>query len=162
MYAARINLEIRHTTLYGLYINSIETQIFIKTSLSIAYNSIHNYDNYGFSETYISIQVHVDDYSCSFVAKVVWKKKYFFKIFVFFYKIYIICRKKIILCGKKVLCWKNFLPKKKFFTEKNINKSVKNIYLISEIYLNIYIFKSFLNKCSFWKKVFFDLKNHIC
>ena len=107
-------MEIRHTTLYGLYINSIETQIFIKTSLSIAYNSIHNYDNYGFSETYISIQVHVDDYSCSFVAKVVWKKKYFFKIFVFFYKIYIICRKK------NNFMWKKGFMLKKFFTEKKV------------------------------------------
>ena len=87
-------MEIRHTTLYGLYINSIETQIFIKTSLSIAYNSIHNYDNYGFSETYISIQVHVDDYSCSFVAKVVWKKNIFLKYLCFFTKYTLFAEKK--------------------------------------------------------------------
>ena len=41
---------------------------------------------------------------------------FFETIFVFFYKIYIICRKTF------------------FFTEKNINENVKNIYLILEIY----------------------------
>ena len=61
-------------------------------------------------------------YGCSFVAKLSWKKNFFFeKIFVF-YKIYIICRKKC------------FYMEKKKFTEKNINENVRKIYLISEIY----------------------------
>ena len=49
--------------------------------------------------------------------------------------------------------------KKTFFTEKNINEKIKNIYLISEI--NFYtenvwftnkIYKSFSNTYSFYKK----------
>ena len=35
---------------------------------------------------------------------------------------------------KKLYNEKNFLLKKTFFTEKNINENVKNIYLISKIY----------------------------
>ena len=59
------------------------------------------------------------------------KKKIFFlkKIFVF-YKIYIICRKKIFI-WKRSFILKIFLLKK---TVKNINKNVKNIYLIWKIY----------------------------
>ena len=40
----------------------------------------------------------------------------------------------MFLYGKKVLKLIFFLLKKKFFTEKNINENVKNIYLISKIY----------------------------
>ena len=42
----------------------------------------------------------------------------------------------MICTKKKVFVWeKSFIMKKKlFFTEKNINENVKNIYLISEIY----------------------------
>ena len=42
---------------------------------------------------------------------------------------------KMFLYGKKVLKLIFFLLKKKFFTEKNINENVKNIYLISKIYI---------------------------
>ena len=65
-----------------------------------------------------------DYYGCLFVAKLNRKKKIFFffeKIFVFS-KVHIICRKRC------------FYMQKTFFTEKNINENVKNIYLISEIY----------------------------
>ena len=41
---------------------------------------------------------------------------------------------KMFLYGKKSFILKIFLLKKTFFTEKNINENVKNIYLISEIY----------------------------
>ena len=47
-----------------------------------------------------------------------------------FYKIYIIYRKKSFYMGKKFCNEKFFLLKKTFFTEKNINENVKNIYLI--------------------------------
>ena len=40
----------------------------------------------------------------------------------------------MFLYGKKSFILKIFLLKKTFFTEKNINENVKNIYLISEIY----------------------------
>ena len=68
-----------------------------------------------------------DIYGCSFVAKLSWKKNFFFeKTFVFFYKIYIICRKKYFYREKKVLYWKCFLLEKNFFTEKNIYENVNN------------------------------------
>ena len=35
---------------------------------------------------------------------------------------------------KKALNWTIFLLKKTFFTEKNLNENVKNIYLIWKIY----------------------------
>ena len=41
---------------------------------------------------------------------------------------------KMFLYGKKSFILKIFLLKKTFFTEKNINENVKNIYLISKIY----------------------------
>ena len=81
------------------------------------------------------------NYGCSFPAKLSWKKNFFWKKYCGFYKIYMICRKKT------------------FFTEKNINEKIKNIYLISEI--NFYtenvwftnkIYKSFSNTYSFYKK----------
>ena len=84
--------------------------------------------------------IHHNVYGCSFVAKLSWKKNFFFeKIFVF-YKIYIICRKKKFILI--FFYWKNF------FTENE-----KNIYLIWEIYFypeNIY---------SFCKKSFLIIKN---
>ena len=51
-----------------------------------------------------------------------------------FFTKYTLFAEKIFLYGKKVLYWKMFLLKKIFFTEKNINENVKNIYLIWEIY----------------------------
>ena len=66
-------------------------------------------------------------YGCSFVAKLSWKKNFFWKNICVFYKIYIICRKKCFYVEKKFY-------KKKLFLQKNINENVKNIYLISEIY----------------------------
>ena len=67
---------------------------------------------------YSSIEV----YGCSFVAKLSWKKKYFFKIFVFFTKYALFAEKKC------------FYMEKKIFIAKNVNENVKKIYLISEIY----------------------------
>ena len=73
-------------------------------------------------------------YGCSFVAKLSWKKNFFFeKIFVFFTK-YTLFAEKNVFIWKKSFILKIFLLKKTFFTEKNINENVKNIYLISEIY----------------------------
>ena len=74
-------------------------------------------------------------YGCSFVAKLTWNKNFFFwKNICVFYKIYIICRKKCFYMEKKFYNENVFYWKKTFFTEKNINENVKNIYLISEIY----------------------------
>ena len=42
-------------------------------------------------------------------------------------------QKKMILIRKKSFIMKNFFTENFFFTEKNINQNVKNIYLISEI-----------------------------
>ena len=69
--------------------------------------------------------MEVIGYGYSFVAKLSWKKIFFFlKNICVFYKIYIhYLQKKMFLYGKK-----NFL------TEKNISENVKNIYLISETY----------------------------
>ena len=62
------------------------------------------------------------------------KTKYIF-FEKFFYKIYIICRKNIFIWKKKCFILKIFVfTEKNFFTEKNINENVKNIYLISKIY----------------------------
>ena len=66
---------------------------------------------------------YVGSYGGSFVAKLNWKKNYFFlkKYLCFFQNIHYLPKKM-------------FLHAKKLFTEKNINENVKNIYLISEIY----------------------------
>ena len=74
-------------------------------------------------------------YGCSFVAKLSWKKKIiFFEKICFLQNIHYLQVKCFYMEKKKVLYWKLFLLKKTFFTEKNINENVKNIYLISEIY----------------------------
>ena len=88
------------------------------------------------------------NYGCSFVAKLGWKKKFFFeKIFLFYKNIHYL-QKKIILYGKKKLYI--FFTEKTFFTE---NK--KNICLIWEIFLSRkYIF--------ILQKTFFDHKKYIC
>ena len=66
-------------------------------------------------------------YGCSFVAKLSWKKKFFFleKVYPFCTK-YTLFVEKTFLYGKNVLYWKIFLLKKSFFSEKNISKNVKN------------------------------------
>ena len=53
-----------------------------------------------------------------------------------FYKIHIICRKKFF-------CNENFLLKKTFFTEKNINKNVKYIYIYISFQKYIFTQKMF-------------------
>ena len=89
-------------------------------------------------------------YGCSFVAKLSWKKLFFFeKIFVFFTK-YTLFAEKNDFIWKKKLYW-FFFTEKAFFTENE-----KNINLIWEIFFypeNIY---------SFCKKHFFDHKKYIC
>ena len=52
---------------------------------------------------------------------------------MFFIK-YTLFAEKNVFKWKKRFIRKNFLSKKPFFTEKNINENVKNINLISEIY----------------------------
>ena len=42
-----------------------------------------------------------------------------------FFTKYTLFAEKMFLYGKKVLYCKSFLPKKTFFTEKNINENVK-------------------------------------
>ena len=68
-------------------------------------------------------QIHTDDYGCSFIAKLSWKKKCFFfeKIFVFFTKYTLFAEK----------C---FYMEKNFFYWEKYKWKCKNIYLISEIY----------------------------
>ena len=62
------------------------------------------------------------------------KKKYFFlKKYLFFTKYTLFAEKNVFIWKKKFYI-EIFLLKKTFFTEKNINENVKNIYLISEIY----------------------------
>ena len=88
------------------------------------------------------------NYGCSFVAKLSWKKFFFFKYLCFLQNIYL--QKKIILYGKNILYWFIF-TEKTFFTENE-----ENIYLIWEIIFypeNIY---------SFCKKKIFDHKKYIC
>ena len=70
---------------------------------------------------------------------------------------------------KKVSQWKIVLLKKTFFTEKNINENVINIYLISKIYIftqKIFVlqrkYKFFLKIYAFCKKQFFKHKRYIC
>ena len=65
-----------------------------------------------------------DYYGCLFVAKLNWKKCLFF----FFFK-YLFFPKYTLFAEKKCV-----YMQKTFFTEKNINENLKNIYLISEIY----------------------------
>ena len=104
-------------------------------------------------------------------CKTKFKKNFFFfeKIFVF-YKIYIICRKKHFYMEKKFYNENFFYWKKLFYRVKykNVNvKNVKNIYLISEIYIitrKMFVFqikyKSFLNILySFCKNNFLIIKN---
>ena len=64
----------------------------------------------------------LDDYGCSFAAKL--------NSFFFFLKKYLCFLQNINYWPKKNV----FICQKTFFTEKNINKNVKNIYLISQIY----------------------------
>ena len=80
-----------------------------------------------------------DAYGCSFVAKLSWKKHFFFwKNVCVFYKIYIICRKNNYIWKKKVLYWFFFcLLKKLFFypeyiysfCKKNFFLIIKNIFV---------------------------------
>ena len=58
-------------------------------------------------------QLWYSDYGCSFVAKLSWKKNYFWKNICIFYKIHIICGKK------EVFIWEKSFILKIFFTEKN-------------------------------------------
>ena len=57
------------------------------------------------------------------------------KKYLFFTKYALFAEKKF-LYGKTSFVMKMFLPKKTFFTEKNTNENVKNMYLISEIYFS--------------------------
>ena len=63
---------------------------------------------------------------------------------------------------------KKFYKKKTFFTEKNINENVKNIYISFQKYIftqKMFVlqikYKSFSNIYSFCKKRFFDHKKYL-
>ena len=99
-------------------------------------------------------------YGCSFVGKLSWKKIFFWKNV--FYKIYIVCRKNVFIWKKR------FYIEKLFFTDKNINENVKNIYLSFEKYIFMQKmfalqikYKSLLNIYSFCKKNVLITKNII-
>ena len=75
------------------------------------------------------------EYGCSFVAKLSWKKRFFFwKNICFFTKYKLFVEKKFFYTEKKFYNEKFFYWKKTFFTMKNVNENVKNIYLILEIH----------------------------
>ena len=77
--------------------------------------------------------VNCVEYGCSFVAKLSWKKNFFFeKFFVFFTK-YTLFGEKSTFTWKKSFILK-FFTEKTFFAEKNIYENVKSMYLIWEIY----------------------------
>ena len=59
----------------------------------------------------------------SFVEKVLLKKIFFEKIFVFFIK-YTLFAEKVFLYGKKKIILKNVFAEKNFFTEKDIYENV--------------------------------------
>ena len=69
-------------------------------------------------------------YGCSFVAKLSWKKVFFFwKIFLFFTK-YTLLAEKNLFIWKKSFILNFFLLKITFLTEKNINEPhFRNIFL---------------------------------
>ena len=99
----------------------------------------------------------LDDYGCSFVAKLNW---YFFFVF-YFEKIFVFFTKYTLFAEKKVCFF--FWCKKTFFTEKNINKNVKNIisfhkyiftqkmFVLQKSFLSIYI--------DFARKIFLIIEN---
>ena len=74
-------------------------------------------------------KINWGDYSCSFVAKLRWKKRGFLS-----FTKYTLFAEKIFFYVKKVLYWKVFVLKKAFFTEKYVYENVKNVYLIWEIF----------------------------
>ena len=71
-------------------------------------------------------------YGCSFVAKLNWKKNFFSKKYLFFTKYTSFAEKNVFNTEKKFYN-ENFFYWIFFFTKKNINQNVKNIYLISKI-----------------------------
>ena len=85
------------------------------------------------ASTLLTLVSRPDDYGCSFVAKLSWKRFFFLKKYLGFWRNIHYLDKKGFYVEKKVLYWKNFLLKKTFFTEKNINEKVKNIYFIWKI-----------------------------
>ena len=88
----------------------------------------------------------------SFVAKLSWKKIFFFgKIFVFF-------TKYTLFAEKNVFIWKkNFFDRKKYKWKcKKYISHFRNIFLYRKCLLQI---KSFLNTYSFCKKKFLIIKN---
>ena len=97
-------------------------------------------------------------YGCSFVAKLSWKKIFFFeKIFVFFTK-YTLFAEKNVFIWKKSFIMKMFLLKKTSFTERNINENVKRYisfqkYIFTQKMFVLQIkYKSFWSVYSFCKK----------
>ena len=79
------------------------------------------------------------DYGCSFVAKLSWKKKFFFgKIFVFFTKYTLFAEKNVFIWKKKFYIENFFYWIKNFFAEKNINENVK-IYISFEKYILVFV-----------------------
>ena len=126
--------------------------LFDESHLWIASDESHMYCLIRVTECFVTNRDQNNNgygYGCSFVAKLNWKKKFFWKNICVFYKLYIICRKKWL---KKKIYIDFFL-----FTEKALfTENEKYIYLIWGIFFmqKIYIHSA--------KKTFFDHKDYIC
>ena len=103
----------------------------------------------------------MDNYGCSFVAKLSWKKIFFENIFLFFTK-YTLFAEQNVFIWKKSLILKFLFAEKNFFIQRKYKWKCKKIYVISEksFYTENVIFtqikyKSFLNIYSFCQKNFF-------
>ena len=59
-----------------------------------------------------------------------------------FFTKYTLFAEKNVFIWKKSFILKIFLLKKTFFTEKNINENVKNMYLISKIYFKMFVLQN--------------------
>ena len=88
-------------------------------------------------------------YGCSFVAKLSWKKLFFFeKIFVFF-------TKYTLFAEKNSFIWKKiYIDFFFFFAEKVFIENEKNVYLIWE--------RFFYPENIYSAKKFFDYRKYIC
>ena len=92
-------------------------------------------------------------------------KKIILKYIKAFFATYTLFAKKNFYIEKKFLNEIFFYWKKLFFTEKNLNENIKNIYLISEIYYYTenkmfqIKYKSFLHIFSFCKNFFLIIRN---
>ena len=120
--------------------------LFDESHLWIASDESHMYCLIRVTECFVTNRDQNNNgygYGCSFVAKLNWKKKFFWKNICVFYKLYIICRKKWL--KKKNLYWFFFVYWKSFIYRKwKIYIShLRNIFYPENIY-------SFCKKNIFW------------